>query len=133
MNKPPQRIVDAILILACLLPLGGCRDTPPSSPPPAADDEPTVVEEISVTGFDVDGEPVIKKWSDGSLWIHFQAMPPFFSEDDGTEARFETFENDVQKALGVPVVREDREVFVIPDPEPDTVQKAKDWLEGFHK
>jgi hypothetical protein len=93
--------------------------------------EPTLVEEIAVSGFDPDGEPVIKKWSDGSMWIHFEAMPPFFAEEDGTEAAFETFETQIQDAIGVPVIREDREVFVIPNPQPDTAAKAKAWLESY--
>ncbi len=118
-------------IIASMLSLCGCgQNTPPPSPP--AHDEPTLIEQIKVTGFDADGEPIINKWSDGSLWIHFQAMPPFFAEDNGTESEFETFELKVQDALGVPVVREDREVFVIRNPAPDTAEKAKSWLENFH-
>ena len=116
-------------IIASMLSLCGCgRNT---SPP--AHDEPVLIEQIKVTGFDADGEPIIKKWSDGSLWIHFEAMPPFFAEDNGTESDFGTFELKVQDALGVPVVRDDREVFVIWNPTPDTAEKARSWLENFHK
>lgn len=118
-------------IVASLLSLCGCGQDQP--PPPAAQDDPTLIEEIAITGFDADGEPIIKRWSDGSLWIHFEAMPPFFAEDNGTESEFEAFERNVQDAIGVPVVREDREVFVIQNPMPGTVEKAKAWLEGFHK
>jgi hypothetical protein len=89
------------------------------------------MEEVSVSGFDADGEPVIRKHSDGSLWIHFEAMPPFFAEEDGTEAEFEDFESKLQEALGVRVRREDREVFVIANPGPDTAARAKAWLEGY--
>ena len=118
-------------ILASVLSLCGCGQGP--QPAPSEQDEPTLIEEIRVTGFDADGEPVVKKWSDGSLWPHFEAMPPFFAEENGTESEFDTFESKVQEALGVAVIREDREVFVIPNPAPDTAEKAKAWLEGFHK
>jgi len=60
-------------------------------------------------------------------------MPPFFAENEGTEADFENFETKVQEALGVPVRRDDREVFIIANPNPDTAQKAKEWLEAYRK
>ena len=116
-------------LVASMLSLCGCGQ--PTTQTNQDDSEPTIVEEISVSGFDPDGEPVIKKWSDGSIWIQFEAMPPFFTEEDGTEADFEHFENKIQEALGVPVSREDREVFVISSPEPDTAEKAKSWLEAY--
>ena len=118
-------------LVASMLSVCGCGQ--PAAPPDRNVVEPTVVEEVSVSGFDPDGEPVIKKWSDGSLWIHFEAMPPFFAEDEGTEAEFENFETTIQEALGVPVHRDDREVFIIKNPKPDTAEKAKAWLEGYRK
>ncbi|MHC4406586.1 MAG: hypothetical protein ACYTG0_43730 [Planctomycetota bacterium] len=116
-------------IMASVLSTCGCGQ--PSAPAPERDSEPTIVEEISVSGFDPDGEPVIKKWSDGSIWIHFEAMPPFFSEDDGTEAECENFETKIEDAIGVPVRRDDREVFVITNPQSDTATRAKAWLESY--
>jgi hypothetical protein len=118
-------------LLASLLSLCGCGQ--PSPFPNEHAEEPTLIEEITVTGFDPDGEPVIKKWSDGTLWIHFEAMPPFFAEDDGTEKEFEAFELKIQDALSVAVHRDDREVFIIRRPKPDTALKAKDWLEAYRK
>jgi hypothetical protein len=128
MNQTRKKSLIGSLI-ASILSLYGCGQ--PEGPPSQGGGEPTLVEEVSVSGFDPEGEPVIKKWSDGSIWIHFEAMPPFFAEDEGTEAEFETFEVKVQEALGVPVRRDDREVFVITDPKPDTVEKAKAWLEAY--
>lgn len=96
-------------------------------------DQPTLIEEITVNGFDPDGEPVIKKWSNGSLWIQFEAMPPFFAKDEGTENDFEEFETKIQDSLGVTVHRDDREVFVIKRPKPDTAEKVKAWLEAYRK
>ena len=127
MNARRKTLIGSIV--ASMFSLCGCGQTP--SPTQVAQDGPTLVEEITLTGFDADGEPIIKEWSDGSLWIHFEAMPPFFAEDNGTESEFETFELKIQEALGVPVVREDREVFVIRNPAPDTAEKARAWLEGF--
>jgi len=118
-------------LIASILSLCGCGK--PDSLPKQGGPEPTLVEKILVTGFDSDGEPVIKKWSDGSIWIHFEAMPPFFAEDDGTEADFENFESKIQDALGVPVHRDDREVFIITNPKRDTAEKAKAWLEAYRK
>jgi len=118
-------------LIASTLSIFGCGK--PAASPKQAAPEPTVIEQISVSGFDPDGEPVIKKWSDGSIWIHFEAMPPFFAEDDGTASDFANFEVKIQQALGVPVRRDDREVFVIVSPEPDTAEKAKAWLEAYRK
>lgn len=118
-------------LLAPLLLIFGCGRT--AVPPEDRADEPKVVEEIAIHGFDRDGEPVIRKWSDGKLWIHFEAMPPFFAEDQGTEQEFEDFETKLQEALGLAVRRADREVFVIDQPNADTAEKAKAWLEAYHK
>ena len=118
-------------LIASAVSIFGCGK--PAASPKQAAPEPTLIEEISVSGFDRDGEPVIKKWSDGSVWIHFEAMPPFFAEDEGTEADFENFEVKIQQALGVPVRRDDREVFVIANPKPGTAEEAKAWLEAYRK
>ena len=40
------------------------------------------------------------------------------------------FETKIQEALGVPVRRDDREVFIITNPKPDTAETAKAWLEA---
>lgn len=114
------------IILASLLIACGC-----GQPDVPMNENPTLIDEIAVHGFDHDGEPVIKRWSDGTLWIHFEAMPPFFAEDDGTEQDFEHFETKLQDALRVTVRRDDREVFVIDRPNPDTAEKAKAWLEAY--
>ena len=116
-------------LLASILALLGCGQS--ASSPSHDPSEPTLIEEVSVSGFDPDGEPVIKKWSDGSMWIHFAAMPPFFAEDYGTEADFENFDTEIQEAIGVPVRRDDREVFVIMNPKQDTAGVAKAWLESY--
>ncbi len=69
---------------------------------------------------------------DGSIRIVFEPMPPNFAEDDGTEADFAEFENVISKKIGVPVIRKDREVFVIRDAPPGTGERLRDWLATFH-
>jgi hypothetical protein len=118
-------------LMASLLSMCGCGQ--PLAIPNDNAGEPTLVEEIAVHGFDPDGEPVIEKWSDGTLCIHFETMPPFFAEDGGIEQEFEKFETKLQDALGVLVHRDDREVFVISKPNVDTVEKARAWLETYRK
>src|SRR5690349_366062 len=85
-------------LIALVLAISGCSEPAVPAKEPAKDaaknnaGDPTLVESIPVKGFDPDGEPVIKKWSDGTLQIHFEAMPPFFAEDQGTERQFDNFE-----------------------------------------
>ena len=93
--------------------------------------EPTIVETHVVTGFDPDGAPEIRAMSDGSLVIVFNFMPPSFAEED--EDRFATLEKEIEKAIGVPVFREDREVFLIRKPGKETVEKLRKFLENFKK
>ncbi len=116
-------------LMASLLAFCGCGKS--KDPSRAASSEPTIVEEIRISGFDPEGEPVVKKWSDGTIWLHFEAMPPFFAEAQGKETEFENFEQQMEKALKVPVTRLDREIFVIKEPSADTAEKAKKWLENF--
>jgi hypothetical protein len=110
----------------------GTGSPEPDSPTPDNEAKPSILEEVSINGFDPDAEPVIKRWSDGAVEVRFEAMPPFFAEEAGTESDFDSFETKLQVALGVVVQRQDREVFVISEPKSDTVSKAKAWLESYH-
>ena len=118
-------------LIASVLSILGCSQS--ATPPNDVSNAPKLVATISVKGFDSNGEPVIKKWSDGTIGIHFEAMPPFFAEDNGTEEEFENFESKLEEVLGVVVHRDDREVFLIKEPNPDTAEKAKAWLEVYHE
>ena len=94
--------------------------------------EPTMSEPITVTGFDSAGEPEIRDGGDGALHIMFNFMPPLNGSDDyNPHPVFETFEKVLQGELGVEVIRDDRELFVIPKPKPDTAARAKAFLETF--
>jgi hypothetical protein len=108
---------------------GGGTDSPSGDLDPNA----TLVREIAVAGFDSDGEPVIREMSDGSLWIHFEAMPPFFADDDPASFDIDIFRSQMQSAAGAAVVQDDREVFIIAEPTDETLDSIKLWLETYRK
>lgn len=120
--------------LLCTIGLAGCgaqNQASPAANKPTPSAEATVVKTITVSGFDPDGEPELKEMSDGALMLVFNFMPPSFAEDD--EATFADFDKQLERAIGVPVFRDDREVFLIHDPQADTEDKLKTFLEGFRK
>jgi hypothetical protein len=88
-----------------------------------------IVKTIPITGFDPEGEPEIRQMSDGSLHVVFNFMPPSFAEDD--ESKFADFDKQLEKAIGVPVLWDDREVFLIRKPAQDTVGKITRFLEAY--
>ena len=88
-----------------------------------------IVKTIPLSGFDPEGEPEIRQMSDGSLHVVFNFMPPSFAEDD--ESQFADFDKQMEKAIGVPVLWDDREVFVIRKPMADTVAKTIRFLEKY--
>lgn len=115
-------------LLAGAASLFGCSKNDPPAAAPSR-----VSQELTVTGFDADGEPVVRVMDDGSINIVFEAMPPFFAEDNGTEAEFEKFEDVISKQIGLPVDREDREVFVIRNAPAGAAEQIKEWLATFHQ
>ena len=84
---------------------------------------------IPLTGFDFDGEPEIRVMPDGSLYLVFNFMPPTWAEDEPEP--FDTFDQKLQQAIGVPVVWEDREFFLIQNPRADTVERVTTFLKTF--
>ena len=84
---------------------------------------------IKLTGFDSDGEPEIRIMADGSLYLVFNFMPPTWAEDDPEP--FDTFDKQLQDAVDVPVAWEDREVFLIRKPAPDTAERITRFLQTF--
>lgn len=122
------------LSLVTTIGLGGCLKEPPAKPKvkeSAPMTQSTVVESISVSGFDPDGEPEIRVMSDGTLIVVFNFMPPSFAEGD--EVKFADFDKQLERAGGGPVLWEDREVFLIRSPQKDTSEKVKAFLEGYRK
>lgn len=120
-----------IAVFSWLLTLFGCGGTEPGSK--QLDPEATVVRETIVHGFDTDADPIISQMSDGSVRIQFEAMPPYFVEDTGIEFDMEDFRSGLQSVAGAPVVHDDREVFIVPNPTADTVDAVRTWLEAYPK
>ncbi len=89
------------------------------------------VEVISLTGFDPDGEPVIRRMTDGSLYIVFEFMPPSWGED--APERFDDFDQQLARAIGVTVDWEDREFFWVKQPAPDTVERVQAFLAKYSR
>jgi hypothetical protein len=127
--KQQARLLLALAVMASLAALlgaslGACG--------PALANEPPMPEPITVTGFDSYGEPEIRNADGGALHIMFNFMPPLNGSDDyNPHPVFETFEKVLQAELGVDVVRDDRELFIIAKPKPDTAARAKAFLETF--
>ena len=72
------------------------------------------VKTIPIPGFDPHGDPEIRLMDDGSMYLVFNFMPPSWAGDD--PAWFDTFDKMLQQALGVDVLWEDREFFLIRSP-----------------
>lgn len=87
---------------------------------------------IEIKGFDVDGDPVLHIEDDGSLMLVFEFMPPLNGTDEGVEdPEFERFDEVLAEELGVEVIWDDRERFVILKPAADTVERLKYYLEHY--
>lgn len=91
----------------------------------------TVVKTIAVNGFDPGGEPEIREMSNGTMMVIFNFMPPSYAQDE--ELDYADFDEQLERAIGVPVRRDDRELFLIQKPRPDTAQKLKSFLEAYRK
>jgi hypothetical protein len=87
------------------------------------------VEVIRLTGFDPQGEPQLRVFADGSLFVVFEFMPPSWAED--APERFDDFDRQLAVAIGVPVVWDDREVFVVAKPAADTVERLHSFLGSY--
>ena len=81
-----------------------------------------------VSGFTTDQEPVISEMSDGSLEVEFSEMPPIDARDEEMSL-FDKFDKVMQEAIGVEVVWEDRDLFIIPKPLPCTADDIVCFLQ----
>jgi hypothetical protein len=87
---------------------------------------------ITVKGFDIDGEPEIKVFEDGHIEILFNFMPPLNGKTAvEDEAFWDSFENVLATHLSVQVLRDDRELFIIPKTKKSTVKKLELYLESY--
>ncbi len=94
-----------------------------------------LVETIRLSGFDAASEPVIRRFTDGSLQVVLGFMPPSFVKDEGgwvDLGRYWKFDEEMARAIGTAVVWEDRELFSIEHPREDTVERLREFLAAYH-
>lgn len=94
------------------------------------DDGDGVVKIIEMPGFDPLGEPEIRVMDEGWLHIFFNFMPPSHDPD---EAKYEDMDEQMTVALGVEVEQEDREVFIIAEPQRDTIERLCAFIADYYK
>jgi hypothetical protein len=88
----------------------------------------------TLTGFEPDAEPVLRHMRDGSLLLVLAFIPPRVSEGQPDKVkRFDlnTFGTELERAAGVPVIWDDKEVFVVQRPRRDTVERIRCFLQDY--
>ena len=87
---------------------------------------------VTVPGFEPAAEPVIRQMRDGSLLLIFNCLPPITSDDDPSRRLdMDGFGGQLGEAAGVPLIWDDREVFVIPRPNAATVGRLCSFLLNY--
>lgn len=88
------------------------------------------VEVIPLMGFDPEGEPELRRTAEGRLWLGFQFMPPSWAAeaDRADLGPWADLDQQLARAVGVPVVWEDREWFRIERPGAGTVEALRRFL-----
>lgn len=82
------------------------------------------VESVERIGLrEVDGGTWIDRMSDGSLRLRLDCFPPAWARGP-----FDSFQGDLERALGVRVEGLDRELFAVPRPKPDTIEAIRRFL-----
>jgi len=94
-----------------------------------------ITREIHLSGFDPEGEPVIRTMTDGTLYVVFNFMPPSWVDESeyADLGPFAEFDKEMERAIGVPVFWEDREFFLVRNPKSDTVDQITRFVEGYRK
>jgi hypothetical protein len=88
----------------------------------------------TLTGFDPEAEPILRDMRDGSLLLVFGFIPPLVTESDAGKAKgfdINKFGEDVGAAAGVPVIWDDRDVFVVQKPNADTADRLRHFLANY--
>jgi hypothetical protein len=57
------------------------------------------------------------------------------SDEDGDDdlGSFADFDKQIERAVGVPVLWDDREIFVISRPKPDTLERIRGFIQNYRK
>jgi len=91
---------------------------------------------IPLAGFDPDAEPIVREMRDGSLLLIVGCLPPLVAENDASKAQqfdMNAFGAELEKAVGLPVLWDDREVFVVQRPEANTVERIRQFFGNYWK
>ncbi len=86
---------------------------------------------ITLNGFDPAGEPEITQAHNGQITILFNFMPPSDAQEAPASWAFDSLDMRLEHALDCPVLWEDREVFVLPETKPDTLNRLIAYLTGY--
>jgi hypothetical protein len=89
---------------------------------------------ITLPGFDPDAEPILREIRDGSLLLIFGYLPPLVIESDPAKAQqfdLDAFGEELEKAAGVSMIWDDREVFVIKRPTSRTIDRIRQFLVNY--
>ncbi|MEZ6052485.1 MAG: hypothetical protein R3C02_14045 [Planctomycetaceae bacterium] len=95
---------------------------------------------LDVAGFDPECPPEIRHMDDGSLWLVIDPMPPswlenedYLRQDPLSLGPCADFDQQLARAICVPVHWDDREFFLIKNPQKDTVNAITDFLYEFRQ
>lgn len=91
------------------------------------------IEKYTLDGFDPNGEPTVRRTSTGQLWLCLELVPPSWvpdGEQTGPSSLgvWDDFHKRLAATIGVPVIWEDREWFLIKEPREDTVEAIHQFL-----
>lgn len=117
-------------------PVAAADDAKMGVPPPRplrGERPDDIIETISLPGFDPLGDPELRRERSGNFWLVFNFMPPSWVpraeySDFGRCARFD---EELQAAIGSPVLWDDREFFLIEQPTADCVDRIRRFLSEF--
>lgn len=90
-----------------------------------------IIETIQISGFDAEGAPEIHIHEDKTILLEFSFMPPSDVETEEDEAIYEDFDEQIEAAIGTPVIWEDRERFIIESPAENTVELLQKFLATY--
>jgi hypothetical protein len=86
-------------------------------------------EKIQVKGFDINGEPIIYRMKDGTIRIVFSELP----KRDIETFDLDKFSKEFINAVNCRMIHDDREIFHIQNPNSNTVNVIKQFLNDYKK
>jgi hypothetical protein len=86
---------------------------------------------VQLSGFDADGEPSIRVYSEGHLVVVFEFMPPSAWEMDATDAGM--LGNEMAEAIGLDMSEELRGFFLVANPAKDTIERITTFVSTYRQ